>query len=97
MNRDRILACLLLLVAFAGLVMQRIDPFTDIPWPVAVAVAIVAAASGLTGVWLWVRSSPNRASEEQPPAAAEEPATAHEPAGAQEPAAAEQPAVGDQP
>ncbi|WP_326553077.1 hypothetical protein [Micromonospora sp. NBC_01813] len=62
MIRDRIIACLLLAVTFAGLVMQRIAAFRDIPEAVAALVTIVAVVSGLTGVWLWVRSSRHRSS-----------------------------------
>lgn len=63
MIRDRIIACLLFAVAFAGLVMQRVDPFTDIPLAVELVVAVAAVVSGLTGVWLWVRSSRHRSGD----------------------------------
>ncbi|MFV2087550.1 hypothetical protein [Micromonospora sp. LOL_021] len=55
------IACLLFAVAFAGLVMQRMSPFSDLSLAVEAVVAVAAVTSGLTGVWLWVRSSRGRA------------------------------------
>ncbi|MFV2011255.1 MULTISPECIES: hypothetical protein [unclassified Micromonospora] len=62
MIRDRMIACLLFAVAFAGLVMQRMSPFSDFPLAVEAVVAVAAVTSGLTGVWLWVRSARQRSS-----------------------------------
>ncbi|MFY1650742.1 hypothetical protein ACN27J_07585 [Solwaraspora sp. WMMB762] len=57
MLRDRTIACLLFAVAFFGLVMQWIYPFSDIPEMVSIAITLVSVASALTGVRLWLRSS----------------------------------------
>ncbi|MFY1699565.1 MULTISPECIES: hypothetical protein [unclassified Solwaraspora] len=60
MLRDRMIACLLFAVAFFGLVMQWIYPFSDIPEVVGIAITVVAVVSALTGVRLWLRSSRQR-------------------------------------
>ncbi|ROO60945.1 hypothetical protein EDC02_2866 [Micromonospora sp. Llam0] len=60
MFRDRVIACLLFAVAFAGLVVQRISPFSDIPWATGSVVTFAAVVSALTGVWLWGRSTRRR-------------------------------------
>ena len=60
MLRDRTIACLLFAVAFFGLVMQWIYPFSDIPELVSIAITLVAVVSALTGVRLWLRSSGRR-------------------------------------
>ncbi|WFE27961.1 hypothetical protein O7623_01775 [Solwaraspora sp. WMMD791] len=60
MLRDRTIACLLFAVAFFGLVMQWIYPFSDIPDAVGIAITLVAVASLFTGVRLWLRSSRQR-------------------------------------
>lgn len=58
MLRDRILAVLLLVVALAGLTASKTFPFLDdFPEPAEIAVVIVGAASGLAGVWLWLRKA----------------------------------------
>ncbi|WJK36508.1 hypothetical protein [Solwaraspora sp. WMMA2065] len=75
MIRDRVIACLLFAVAFAGLVMQRMSPFSDFPLVVEAVVAVAAVTSGLTGVWLWVRSSRQRSGDPQAQAGAETGAT----------------------
>lgn len=62
MLRDRILAVLLLAVALAGLTASKAFPFLDdVPEPVKIAVVLVGAASGLAGVWLWLRKAGPRA------------------------------------
>ena len=59
MNRQRVLAVFLLLIAFLALVASRAFPFLDgISGVTEVAVVFAGAACGLTGVWLWLRKGP---------------------------------------
>jgi hypothetical protein len=56
MSRDRILAVLLLLIAFATLVASRALPvLDDVPGPAKVAIVVVGVVCGLAGVGLWLR------------------------------------------
>ncbi|MEG3634974.1 hypothetical protein [Micromonospora palythoicola] len=59
MNRQRVLAVLLLLIAFLALVASRTFPFTDdLSGLAEFAIALGGAACGLAGVWLWLRPAP---------------------------------------
>ncbi|MFJ6200091.1 hypothetical protein [Micromonospora sp. NPDC092111] len=59
MSVDRLIAVVLLLVAFAALTVSKAAPFLDdLAGPVRMGVVVVGVASGLTGVWLWLRRSP---------------------------------------
>ncbi|MFF5171210.1 hypothetical protein ACFY3U_01065 [Micromonospora sp. NPDC000089] len=59
MNRQRVLAVVLLLVAFLALVASRAFPFLDDLSGVAkVGIAVAGAAFALAGVWLWLRKTP---------------------------------------
>ncbi|WP_422771991.1 hypothetical protein ACN28C_02465 [Plantactinospora sp. WMMC1484] len=63
MTRQRILAVLLLLIAFVALALSRAFPFLDdFPTLAKSAIAVAGAACGLTGVWLWLRRTPERSS-----------------------------------
>jgi hypothetical protein len=55
MNRQRMLAVVLLVIAFLTLAASRAFPFLDgLPRVAEAAVVVVGAACGLAGVWLWV-------------------------------------------
>jgi|GEM_PF-2173102 len=71
MFRDRIIACLLFVVALAGLVMQRVDPFIEIPFVTRSVVMFAAVVSALVGVWLWTRSTRRRSGGTDPDGEAE--------------------------
>ncbi|MFI9639311.1 hypothetical protein ACIG87_04460 [Micromonospora sp. NPDC051925] len=56
MIRQRVLATLLLLIAFVALVLSRTFPFLDdLSGLAETAIAVAGAAFGLAGVWLWLR------------------------------------------
>ncbi|MEV0730313.1 MULTISPECIES: hypothetical protein [Polymorphospora] len=60
----RILAVLLLLVAFAALVAQRMFPFlADAPWALRTAVTVVGVVCLLVAVSLWLRGLAGRGRE----------------------------------
>lgn len=59
MIRQRVLAVVLLLLAFVALVLSRAFPFVDLPELAKTAIAVAGAACGLTGVWLWLRKTPD--------------------------------------
>jgi len=66
MVRQRVLAVLLLLIAFVALALSRAFPFMDdVPGLAKSAIAVGGAACALAGVWLWVRKAPGQAA---PPA-----------------------------
>jgi hypothetical protein len=55
-NTQRVVAVVLILVAFLALAASRAFPFLDdVPAPVKIAVAVVGAVCALTGVYLWLR------------------------------------------
>jgi hypothetical protein len=63
MIRQRALAVLLLLVAFAALAASKAFPFLDdVPGWVRTAVAVAGGVSGLAGVALWLRKPPGEQS-----------------------------------
>ncbi|MEV4625330.1 hypothetical protein AB0J90_03425 [Micromonospora sp. NPDC049523] len=58
---QRTLAVLLLLLAFLALAASRAFPFLDdLPGVAESAIVVVGAACGLTGVWLWLRKTPDQ-------------------------------------
>ncbi|MBX7268389.1 hypothetical protein KIF24_21810 [Micromonospora sp. Llam7] len=62
MTRQRVLAVLLLLIAFLALVVSRTFPFLDdLSGLAESAIAVGGAACGLVGVWLWLRGTPQGA------------------------------------
>ena len=62
MNRQRLLAVVLLLMAFLALVASRAFPVLDDISSVAkVAIVLAGAACALAGVWLWLRKGPESA------------------------------------
>lgn len=61
MTRQRILAVLLLLIAFLALALSRAFPvLDDLPTLAKSAITVAGAACALTGVWLWFRKTPDR-------------------------------------
>lgn len=63
MIRQRVLAVLVLLIAFLALALSRAFPFLDeLPGLAKSAIAFAGAACGLAGVWLWLRKTPERSS-----------------------------------
>ncbi|MET8463123.1 hypothetical protein [Micromonospora zamorensis] len=61
LSGQRILAIVLLLLAFLTLVASRAFPFVDdLPGAAESAIVFVGAACALTGVWLWLRKTPDR-------------------------------------
>ena len=55
---QRSVAVVLILFAFLALAASKAFPFLDdVPGLVKTAVAVVGAACGLTGVYLWVRKA----------------------------------------
>ncbi|GAA1031313.1 hypothetical protein GCM10009557_26240 [Virgisporangium ochraceum] len=59
MNRQRIGAIVLLLIAFLALVASRAFPFLDdISGVAETAIALVGAACALLGTYLWLRKTP---------------------------------------
>jgi hypothetical protein len=59
-NLQRLLAVLLFAVGFLALAASRAFPFLDdVPELVKTAVAVLGAACGLAGVYLWLRRSPD--------------------------------------
>ena len=62
MNRQRLLAVVLLFIAFLALVASRAFPFLDdISGVAKVAIVLAGAACALAGVWLWLRKRPESA------------------------------------
>jgi hypothetical protein len=60
MIRQRVLAVVLLLIAFLALAASHTFPFLDDLSGVAEsAIAVVGAACALAGVWLWMRRTPD--------------------------------------
>ncbi|RKR92184.1 hypothetical protein BDK92_6618 [Micromonospora pisi] len=58
---QRVLAVILLLIAFLALAASKAFPFLDdIPGVAKSAIAVAGAACGLTGVWLWLRKTPDQ-------------------------------------
>ncbi|MFY1674968.1 hypothetical protein ACN27G_34350 [Plantactinospora sp. WMMB334] len=63
MTRQRIVAVLLLLIAFVALALSRAFPFLDdLPTLAKSAITVAGAVCALTGVWLWLRKAPQRSS-----------------------------------
>jgi ABC-type Mn2+/Zn2+ transport system permease subunit len=61
MSRDRVLAVLLLLIAFITLAASKAFPFMrDIPEPAKIAVVAIGAVCALAGVGLWLRKAPEQ-------------------------------------
>jgi nitrate reductase gamma subunit len=64
---QRVLAVLLLLVAFVALALSHTFPFSDaLPGLVQTAIAMGGAACCLAGVSLWLRRRPQRPSQAAP-------------------------------
>ncbi len=63
---QRVVAVVLLLYCFVGMVLSRMYPFMD-DWPelAETAIAISSAVAGVLGVVLWLRKSPDQVSPEQ--------------------------------
>jgi len=58
-NVQRSVAVVLILFAFLALAASKAFPFLDdVPGLVKMAITVVGAACGLTGVYLWLRKSP---------------------------------------
>ena len=61
MNRDRIVAGVLLLIALLSLAASKAAPFLDdAPAAARTAIVILGVVCGLGGVWLWLRRSPEQ-------------------------------------
>ena len=68
MLRNRVLAVLLLLVAFVALVLSHTFPFLDnLSALEETAIAVGGAVCGLAGVSLWLRKAPQQ--DDSPPPA----------------------------
>lgn len=62
MSRDRVIAALLLLVAFLALAGVKAFPFLrDIPEAAQVTTVVLGVVCGLVGVRLWLRKAPDGA------------------------------------
>ena len=58
MNRQRVLAVILLIIAFLTLAASRAFPFLDdISGAAETAIVVAGAACALGGVWLWLRGT----------------------------------------
>jgi hypothetical protein len=61
MTARRVLAVVLVLIAFLALAGSRAFPFLDgISGVAETAIVAAGAACGLTGAWLWSRITPDR-------------------------------------
>jgi hypothetical protein len=61
MTAQRVIAVILLLIAFLALAASRAFPFLDgLSGAAESAIAMAGAACALTGVWLWLRRTPDR-------------------------------------
>jgi hypothetical protein len=61
MTRQRVLAAILLLIAFLTLAASRAFPFLDdLSGAAESAIVGAGAACALAGVWLWLRKTPDR-------------------------------------
>ncbi|WP_405112442.1 hypothetical protein OG559_03710 [Micromonospora sp. NBC_01405] len=59
MIRQRVLAALLLLIAFVALALSHTFPFLDdLSELEETAIVFLGAGCGLAGVWLWLRKTP---------------------------------------
>ena len=62
MSRDRVLAVVLLLIAFLALAGSKAFPFLrDVPTAAEVTIVVVGVLCGLAGVRLWLRKAPGGA------------------------------------